>query len=362
MFAFTAFFRRAVLALAVALPGAAVAQEEDRLTELIEQWLASPHGDYASESLTHWHEDGEVPVNCATCHSGPGFIDYVGGDGTPAGVVDHPAPIGVPVDCAACHNAAAAALDSATFPSGETVSGLGSSAMCMICHQGRQATDTVDARLEGLEADTVDVDLAFLNIHYRASAATLLGAQVRGGYQYPGKTYAGRFAHVPSANTCVACHEPHTTEVATEGCFACHQGVDDTRAIRTRHTDFDGDGDTAEGIHGEIVTLQERLDAAIRRYAAEVIGTPVVYASDAYPYFFTDTDGDGTAGDGEAAYPNRYQSWTPRLLRAAYNYQVAAKDPGGYTHNPQYLLQLLYDSLESLSESVEVDVGALSRP
>ncbi len=59
---------------------------------------------------------------------------------------------------------------------------------------------------------------------------------------------------------------------------------------------------------------------------------------------------------------NRYQSWTPRLLKAAYNYQVAAKNPGGYVHNPGYLLQLLHDSLESLSERVEVDIGRLSRP
>jgi hypothetical protein len=60
--------------------------------------------------------------------------------------------------------------------------------------------------------------------------------------------------------------------------------------------------------------------------------------------------------------PNRYQSWTPRLLQAAYNYQVAKKDPGGYVHNPAYLLQLLHDSLESLSERVEIDMGRLRRP
>ena len=41
--------------------------------------------------------------------------------------------------------------------------------------------------------------------------------------------------------------------------------------------------------------------------------------------------------------PNRYRSWTPRLLKAAYNYQVVSKDPGAYTHNPTYALQLLHD-------------------
>jgi hypothetical protein len=50
------------------------------------------------------------------------------------------------------------------------------------------------------------------------------------------------------------------------------------------------------------------------------------------------------------------------LLKAAYNYQVVQKDPGGYVHNPTYMLQLLYDSLESLSLRVDVEMSALRRP
>ena len=48
-------------------------------------------------------------------------------------------------------------------------------------------------------------------------------------------------------------------------------------------------------------------------------------------------------GDSE-----RYVTWTPNLLRAAYNYQFVHKDPGGYIHNADYQLQLLYDSLEAI--------------
>ncbi|MGG7646124.1 polyheme membrane-associated cytochrome C [Rhodovulum sp. YNF3179] len=349
-----------ILGITFALPAAA--QEGSSLSRLVDQWIASPHGDYSSESFTHWNEDGAVPVNCAACHSGPGFSDFLGADGSAAGVVDHPAPINAPVDCAACHTSAAETLDTVSFPSGVTMSGLGSSAICSVCHQGRQSTDSVEAALEGKADDTVDPELGFLNIHYAASAATLMGSDARGGYQYPGKSYAGRFMHVPSANTCTTCHEPHTTEVATEGCVACHQGIEELSDIRTRHADFDGDGDTAEGIHGEIMTLHGILAERITAYAADVAGTPIIYDSHAYPYYFTDTDGDGTVDDGEAAYPNRYQSWTPRLLRAAYNYQVVAKDPGGYSHNPQYFLQLLYDSIEDLSAQLGVETGALTRP
>ena len=133
----------------------------------------------------------------------------------------------------------------------------------------------------------------------------LHGSAVQGGYQYPGRTYAGRFAHVPSASTYTACHDPHSTQVAPEGCLTCHRGVDDLRAIRMRHANFDG---------------------------------------------------DGLIDEDEAVMANRYASWTPRLLRAAYNYQVVAQGPGAYTHNPTYAMQLLYDSLESLSARVHVDL------
>ena len=39
------------------------------------------------------------------------------------------------------------------------------------------------------------------------------------------------------------------------------------------------------------------------------------------------------------------QSEFPRLLQAAYNFQVTLKDPGGYAHNGKYHIELLYDSI-----------------
>jgi len=351
----------AVMAL-VCLAMPAASQDGSGLTRLVEQWLASPHGDYGSLSFTYWNDEGAVPVACAACHSQPGFIDYLGADGSTAGVVDHPAAINAPIGCASCHTSAAHALDAVTFPSGETVGGLGASAVCTVCHQGRQSGDRVMTVTAAIEDDAVSADLAFVNIHYGVAAAVMHGADVRGGHHYPGRTYSRRFMHVPSANTCVACHDAHTTEVATDGCLSCHRGVDDIRAIRTRHVDFDGDGDIVGGIHAEIMGLHAHLYRAIQAYAAEVVGTPIGYASGRFPYFFTDSDGDGVIGEGEALFPNRYQSWTPRLLRAAYNYQVVTKDPGGYTHNPTYMLQLLYDSLESLSARVDVNMSAYRRP
>ncbi|WP_246318763.1 cytochrome c3 family protein [Peteryoungia desertarenae] len=346
--------------LAISTPAAA--QEDSPVSSLVEAWLSSPHGNYHSRSFTYWNKDGEVPANCATCHSETGFLDYLGVDGSAAGSIEKPGVINSPIGCASCHTSEAHALTSVRFPSGVTVDGLGSSATCTVCHQGRQSGLAVTKAVGDLGEDTVSAELSFLNIHYAVAAATMHGAETNGGYHYPGKTYAGRFQHVPSANSCTACHDPHTTKVAEEGCMTCHRGVDTIRDIRMRHGDFDGDGDIAEGIHGEIVTLHERLYNAITAYGREVTGTPIGYAKGRHPYFFVDGDGDGAISDAEAVRDNQFKAWTPRLLKAAYNYQVVMKDPAGYVHNPTYLLQLLHDSLESLSTSVDVDMASISRP
>ncbi|MDW4550017.1 polyheme membrane-associated cytochrome C [Defluviimonas sp. D31] len=331
------------------------------LADVVESWLASPHADLSSESFRHWNEDGAVPPACANCHTSAGFRDFLGADGSEAGVVDHPALTGSTVDCAACHNRTATALDKVTFPSGTMTEGLGSSAVCWVCHQGRQSSVSVESALAGLDEDAVSPDLGFINVHYRAAAASLMGAAAHGGYEYPGKTYAGRFTHVPGFDNCTGCHQPHTLAVDATGCLDCHKTAD-IADIRTRPGDFDADGDSAEGIAHEIAGLHAALGEAIGAYAAAVAGTPVIYAPESYPYFFADLNANGQADGDEVGYPNRYQSWTPRLLKAAYNYQFVAKDPGIHAHNPAYAAQILIDSLESLGEKVDIAIKSGPRP
>lgn len=351
----------ALVMIAVMLPAKPGAQEFS-LTEVTEAWLAGPHGDYRSPSFTHWNEDGEVPAACAACHSETGMLDWLGADGTPALSVERPATINTVIGCASCHVSEAVTLDAVPFPSGVSISGLNSSATCTVCHQGRTSSDTVAAATTGRDPDTPSADLSFINVHYGIAAAVMHGAEVRGGFHYDGRSYAGRFTHVPSANSCVACHEPHSGEVETDGCLACHQGVSEVSAIRTRHADFDGDGAADGGVRDEIAGLHAILGQALVTYAREVAGTPIGYSKDSFPYFFTDADGDGAIGADEAVMANRYASWTPRLLQAAYNYQVVAKDPGAWVHNPSYALQLLHDSVMSLSEVVDTGTSGLVRP
>lgn len=332
-----------------------------------EQWVTSPHNDTTAEAFNHWNEDGEVEVACAKCHSTPGYLDFLGVDGSAAGVVDAPAPIGTTVQCVACHNDVTLTKTSVVFPSGIELTDLGDQSRCMECHQGRTSKVQVDEAISaavGEDLDTVSADLRFLNIHYYAAAATRYGTEVKGGYEYEGKTYDARFDHVAGYDSCISCHNMHTLEVKVDVCSACHTGVaslEDVENIRMRGSlvDYDGDGDISEPIKSELEGLQALLYQNIQAYASEVAGTAIVYDPARYPYFFADANANGAVDEGEEG----YASWTGRLLRAAYNYQVSVKDPGAFAHGGKYIIQLLYDSIEDLNGQISnpVDLSVLHR-
>lgn len=329
------------------------------------EWAASPHAQRNTEAFTRWDKEGVIPTDCARCHSTPGFIDFLGADGSAPGVVDRPHPIGTVITCVACHNSGTRALTSVVFPSGLKADNVGADARCMACHQGRTSANTVSAAVKGQADDTVNAKLDFLNIHYRAAAATLYGTMARGAYEYPGKTYAGRYQHREPYARCVACHEPHATTVRVADCGGCHREVTNKESlhrIRMSNVDYDGNGNTTEGIAQEIENLRGRLYGAIVAYAKTVAKRDIVYDSHVHPYFFVDANGNGIADKDEVRIANKFNAWTPRLLKAAYNYQFVTKDPGAYAHNPTYTLQILHDSLSDLGSRVSVDLAKARRP
>jgi len=174
-----------------------------------------------------------------------------------------------------------------------------------------------------------------------------------GGYQYEGKSYDAKFAHVQGMDTCVDCHNPHSLEVNVESCASCHLGVttvDDLKNVRMAGSsrDYDSDGDVAEGIYHEVAGLQEILYAAIQAYASNA-GTPIVYDSHSHPYFFVDDNANGVPDPNETT---SYKAFTLRLLKATYNYQFSVKDPGAFAHGGKYMIQLLYDSIEDLDDTL----------
>ena len=145
-----------------------------------DQWASSGHADHAAEPFARWV--GTVQKSCARCHSDGGYRDYLGEDGSAVGVVDADAATGTVVQCTTCHNAATAVLDEVTFPSGAVVSGLGASTRCMVCHQGRASTDSVERhrhRRRGRRRD----DRHPLHQHPLLRVRTVLAGRARGAYQ-----------------------------------------------------------------------------------------------------------------------------------------------------------------------------------
>ena len=325
-----------------------------------------------------------MPADCAKCHSSGGYQDFLGVDGSAAGKVDKAHPVNTVVDCVACHNTGTIAKDSVVFPSGHELTGLGDESRCMECHQGRESKLSVDKqitdtfKLKPADEDTVVKPLVtkdaagkavtttfgFRNVHYYAAAATQYGTLAQGGYEYDGQLYDGKFEHPAPYNTCNGCHNPHTLALDVKECATCHtdvKTVEDIAKIRMQGSlmDYDGDGDAKAGVAVELAGLQEKLLVAIKAYAKEVAKTDIGYDAATYPYFFADKNANGKLDEGEGA----FRAWTPRLLKAAYNYQVASKDPGAIAHNAKYIIQLQHDSIADLNTKIAkpVDIEAAAR-
>lgn len=388
--------------------------------EIRTDWLGSAHADLASEPFAHWNEDSPavVPQGCAKCHSGLGYRDFLGVLANPlatppetvptsnlkdlspspgqAQVASGPWPVGTPVNCDTCHNSVTASLSEVTFPSGLTVTGLGDESRCMVCHQGRESTVSVEERISEAYTDAtepitsddeVTSSLGFLNIHYFAAAGSLYGREAEAAYEYadpandgdpsevtglpPRMSYDRKFAHVESKDVCFECHNQHSLKVRVTDCATCHvtrngdpivtsepttaeeyeAAIENLHDVRMAGTinDFDGDGDANEGVYYELSGLRDVLYGALRAYArapkTNAAGKPIAYSPTSYPYFFVDDNDNGVVDPGETT---RYNAWTARLLRAAYNYQYAQKDPGAFAHNAKYLIEILYDSIADI--------------
>jgi hypothetical protein len=329
-----------------------------------EELAESGHGDLTGEAWRHWDEDGEVPSSCAKCHgamqnSAPlpnvGFLEFAqtGGNVNPA-----PLPLGL--QCVNCHQFwptlysnldVYGAMEPVDFPSGAGLSLFSPSNICMTCHQGRESGLDVLAIIESEEPP-----YSFINIHYYPAAASMFGGEANGGFQYPDLDYRPRNtfpSHPDNFANCVGCHmknaedaKSHTWVPVVSKCTGCHDEGDSFETLRG------SPGQSYEnlwGADGGSGGLIDDLYAAIQGYATDEISMPIIYDGDAYPYWFNDN------GMG-ANYGNRYVDFDAKLLAAAYNYQVAQKDPAGYIHNGTYVQQLLYDSTMDLGGTTAVEV------
>jgi hypothetical protein len=372
-------------------PGA-FAHNPKYIIELLHDSIADLGGDVsamAREDAGHfagntmpfrdWDEAGEVPFGCVKCHTAQGLPTFLhnGGSvvvtGTGSTVITGVGnmPVSNGFMCSTCHDTSnfpnRLTIASVTFPSGKTASLGGKDAdgkfvaddsnICISCHQGRESTTSMNNALKGKDDNTVDAKISFKNVHYLGAGATLFGAEAAGAYQYADKEYVGQNQH--PVNKCLGCHDAHALEPKVETCKGCHQTdkVDEIRAPSDT-TDYDGDGDVTEGMEGEIATLSDALFAEIQKYAA-ANSQPILYDTASYPYYFLDADKDGKPDKTDKGAVVAYNgNWTPKLLRAAYNYQYVQKDPGAFVHNPKYVIEFLIDSIADLGG----DVSKYTRP
>jgi basic membrane lipoprotein Med (substrate-binding protein (PBP1-ABC) superfamily)/predicted Zn-dependent protease len=336
-------------------------------------WEGSPHANREAEAFIHWNQESppEVNIACVKCHTQTGFLDYIGADGSSIEIVDATVPVGEVLECPTCHPNTTGyelhGIEKVLFLNDARLS-FGpddSNNTCIVCHQGRGSKKLLDEHIGNLTPDNRDNALSFMNNHHGMAGATLFGTEAQGAYEYDGQLYLGRYEHADSFKVCTDCHDPHSTQLNLAACATCHEGPFDSpedlhqvRYVTDQMVDYDGDGDTQEGIYSEINTLSQLLLDAIQSYSQQQISKSIGYRGDVYPYFFLDTNNNGIIQDEEAVSENRLAPWTPRLLRAVYNYLWSVNDSGAYTHNPRYMIQILYDALKDLG----ANVSAMSRP
>ncbi|MEE8107463.1 MAG: Ig-like domain-containing protein [Planctomycetota bacterium] len=333
-----------------------------------DEWGNSPHNDITSEAFARW--TGPISTSCAKCHSTHGFRDFLGDDGSTPGQVDQAAAIGSTVECAACHNAASAGWDTMAFPSGAVIpnnfapDALGREATCMECHQGRASTVTVDDAIAGAapaDDDTVMPGVGAIDVHYLPGAATFYAGLARGAYVYAGERYDILWRHVPGYDNCQGCHEPHGTNIRLNDCAQCHnvstmQDLRDIRMESSKTRDYDGDGNLIEGVYFEVEGVKALLLAAIQEYAREVVGQAIAYDG----RWRNDDNDNGIVDTGETT---SFSMFTPRLLKATYNYNYAERDGGAYAHNAKFMIQCLRDGIDDLNMAItnKIDVSAADR-
>jgi hypothetical protein len=344
--------RTTAVAAIVLACGAVRSQERPETGVPLRFWEG--HFNRHADAFHDWDKEKEIPAACARCHGAMSLPEFLREGKTSA--APH-AQNGLA--CTNCHadllSYARQNVPSVTFPSGAKIdSGNNDANLCMTCHQGRESTVSVNNAVAGLPLDTPNPKLNFIHVHFFGAGATMYGTEAKGGYEYEGKTYVGRFQHMPNVSTCTGCHHPHGGEVMVERCGGCHDGIKqvaDLASIRiSTRGDFDGNG-KEEGLAVEIVGLQTQLYSAIQTYAKNFGGVGIGFTEVAYPHWFMDKNGNGRIDPEEISSDNTYHAYTPRLLEAVYNYTYAVRDPGGAYHNGRYVLELLHDSLESLAAS-----------
>jgi len=327
------------------------------------QWYSSGHANIYAAAFA------ENNGSCLRCHSGIGYAQYVDSSNTiypkwtswTTNVAAHH------ITCNACHDAqgyptsdnkrlrktgsvAMVSGSSSTYVVDSTLD-TGTSATCIVCHQGRESGWSVYKKFQSWTTPgPIDAynywatisNLSFINPHYTPAGAILFGLK---GFEYTSMTYTpGNSFH--QTMLCTGCHMASLSTETTGGhtmtsdvsvCQSCHGTVGSFEEIGA-FRDMDGDGvsgrpkDEIEGLKTEITNYLESRG--------------IYYDSVNYPYFWNDPT-CRTSSNPDC----RNKNWTVGQFEAAFNMALVDKEKGAYVHNFRYAVQLLRDSYEKMTGS-----------
>jgi hypothetical protein len=179
--------------------------------QFISEWSESGHANFKGEPFRHWDRDGSIPTSCAKCHSPHGFNDFAL-DGVVTGVgarsqdllrhLPHRGGDGTTL----WDNQRPTRRWTTSFPSGLR------QAWPTPATSARPATKAGNRKSVSTDDATGGIDnLAFVNIHYFAAAATLSGRRSREATSTTTTRTSGRrptWAVRPrdTRDTCIECH------------------------------------------------------------------------------------------------------------------------------------------------------------
>lgn len=285
-------------------------------------YKSSINGAYAEATYTGQAE--VAVVHCTTCHEVSDQTDphRVGGEYEIGAF-----PLRVP---SGTNDVALIEKSSAVGVSDGTAVKYGKGNACIWCHKSRKdvtnyvtASNSINQRWGPHEGPDADI--------YVGS----------GGYHYAGKTYTNG-SHAGIDNGCVGCHMPSIASNMNIGDHSFHPRLSACTDCHSNPQSFDVLGGQTK-IKGYLQKLRAALNTAglLSRDGTNAL--------------------DATALSDEAFASDQGRSKTgvsPELAGALYNYFIVARGSALGVHNPPYVAQLLYDSIQAAGG----DLSGVVRP
>jgi hypothetical protein len=267
-----------------------------------------------------------------------------------------------------------------------TVKDLGKTNVCVSCHAGR---GNMDSLLDGRAANPGNTNPApdpdegktATQTHYFNAVATIYQAQLRPGYEYPGRDYSDPVADPPYQHNDIGLNND-TPETGSGPCSGCHMSSDEAHTFAVVEKNEGGEiiGVPTEAACNVVECHTQPYEVTVGLLNAEaegfhealdILNTLFLKEKDfgfdpTYPYFFNDTNNNDVIDGAEANFGNRINTsleWgNEGILGAAHNYNYLYHEPGAYAHNRYYAKRLIFDSIDwvddgTLDGTIDINVN-----